>query len=52
MPTIDIHAADSAALHLAGLIEDRAARCGGEYDPELDDLEREFAELRCQFGQA
>jgi hypothetical protein len=52
MPTIDIHATESAVLHLAGLIEDRAARCGGEYDPELDELEREFAELRWQLGHA
>lgn len=44
--------APSTICDLAGLIEDWAARCGGEYDPFLDDLEREFAELRCQPGHA
>ena len=52
MPTIDHHDPDAAVLHLASLIEDLAARSGGEYDPVLDDLEREFAELRCQPGHA
>lgn len=52
MPTIDIHAARPSFSDLAGLIEERAARCGGAYDPALDDLEREFAELRCQSGHA
>ena len=52
MPTIDIHATESTAMHLAGLIEDWVTRSRGEYDPRLDDLEREFAELRCRFGPA
>ena len=52
MPIIHSHTAPSALFELAGLIEDMAARCGGEYDPALDDLEREFAELRCQPGHA
>ena len=52
MPTIDIHTAQPSFPDLAGLIEDLAARCGSAYDPALDDLEREFAELRCQFSHA
>lgn len=52
MQHIHSHITESAVMHLTGLIEDRTARCGGEYDPVLDDLEREFAELRCQFGNA
>lgn len=52
MPTIHHHDAPSAFFQLAALIEERAARCGSEYDPVLDDLEREFAELRCQPGHA
>jgi hypothetical protein len=52
MPTIHSHTAQSALVELAGLIEERASRSGGEYDPVLDDLEREFAELHCQFGHA
>ena len=52
MPIIHSHTAQSTICDLAGLIEDMTARCGGEYDPALDDLEREFAELRCQPGHA
>ena len=52
MPIIHSHAAPSALFELAGLIEDLASRRGGEYDPALDDLERDFAELRCQPGHA
>ena len=52
MPIIHSHTAPSALFELADLIEDMASRCGGEYDPVLDDLEREFAELRCQPGHA
>jgi hypothetical protein len=52
MPTIHHHDVQSAFFHLAALIEERADRCDGEYDPVLDDLEREFAELLCQFGHA
>ena len=52
MPIIHSHTAPSTICDLAGVIEDLAARRGGEYDPALDDLEREFAELRCQPGHA
>jgi hypothetical protein len=52
MPIVYSHTAPSALIELAGLIEDMAARRGSEYDPVLDDLEREFAELRCQPGHA
>jgi hypothetical protein len=52
MPTIDIHAARAEHSRLCDLIEAMDARLGGRYDPALDDLEREFAELRCQPGHA
>ncbi len=52
MPTIHHHDVTAAVFHLAALIEERADRSGDEYDPVLDDLEREFAELRCQPGHA
>jgi hypothetical protein len=52
MHTIDIHAARAERNRLCNLIEDLDARLGGQYDPALDDLEREFAELRCQPGHA
>ena len=32
------------------LIEDMDARLGGQYDPVLDDLYRDAAELRCQLS--
>lgn len=52
MPAIDIHAAESRYHSLLGLIEDMDARLGGQYDPALDDLEREAAELRWQLCHA
>ena len=52
MITIDIHAALAEHGRLCDLIEDLDARLGGRYDPALDDLEREAAELRCRFGHA
>ena len=52
MPIVHSHTAPSTICDLAVLIEDMASRLGGEYDPALDDLEREFAELRCQPGNA
>jgi len=52
MPTIDIHAAPARYLDLLDAIEAMDARLGGRYDPALDDLEREAAELRWQLRQA
>jgi hypothetical protein len=48
MPTIrDIHA---ESLRLASLLEELSAGCDPDFDTAYDDLEREFAELRLQFG--
>jgi hypothetical protein len=47
MQPIHSYTAPSTICDLAGLIEDLAACRGDAYDPVLDDLEREFAELRC-----
>jgi hypothetical protein len=52
MITIDIHAARAEHGRLCDLIEDLDARLGGRYDPALDDLEREAAELCWQLGHA
>ena len=52
MQTIDIHAAHAEHSRLCDLIEDMDARLGGRYDPALDDLQREAAELRWQFCHA
>jgi hypothetical protein len=49
---IDINAAQDAASRLAGIIENLAAGCDPEFDAVNDDLDREFAELRCQLGNA
>jgi hypothetical protein len=50
MQHIDHHTAQSAVLHLAGILEDLAAGCDHEFDAGYDDLDREFAELRLQLG--
>ncbi|HZW30523.1 MAG TPA: hypothetical protein VFF52_07410 [Isosphaeraceae bacterium] len=52
MQTIDIHAARAEHNRLCNLIEDLDARLGGQYDPVLDDLQREAAELRWQLWNA
>ena len=52
MPTIDIHAAPARYLDLLGAIEELDARLKGRYDPALDELEREAAELRWQLCHA
>jgi hypothetical protein len=52
MPIIDIHATQAEYLHLMGIIEDIDARLCGEYDPTLDDLERDAAEIRWQLCHA
>ena len=40
------HTFASYTLHYAPLIEELHAGCDPDFDPVLDDLEREFAELR------
>lgn len=52
MLTIDIHTVRAEHRRLCDQIEDLDARLGGQYDPALDDLEREAAELRWQLGHA
>jgi hypothetical protein len=47
-----LHAVQSNLFHLAGVIEDLAAGCDTDFDAAYDDLEREFAEVRCQLGNA
>ncbi len=50
MQTSQDHSVRSALYRLAGILEDLAAGCEPEFDMLYDDLEREFAELRCQIG--
>jgi hypothetical protein len=52
MMTFDIHTARAEHGRLCDLIMDLDARLGGRYDPALDDLQREAAELRWQLGHA
>jgi hypothetical protein len=52
MQTIDIRAVRAEHNRLCNLIEDLDARLGGQYDPVLDDLQREAAELRWQLCHA
>jgi hypothetical protein len=52
MPTIDIHAARTEHNHLCDLIDDMDARLGGQYDPALEDLQREAAQLHWQIWHA
>jgi hypothetical protein len=41
------HTTQYTLIELAGILEDLAAGCDHEFDAMYDDLEREFAELRC-----
>jgi hypothetical protein len=52
MHFIDTHAARAEYNRLWDLIEDMDARSGGQYDPVLDDLQREAAALRWELGRA
>jgi hypothetical protein len=52
MQTIDIHAARTEHSRLCNLIEDMDARLGGQYDPALDDVQREAAQLHWQICHA
>ncbi len=47
--TNDTHAIRSRLLILT---DELSAGCDHEFDSVYDDLEREFAELRCQLGNA
>ena len=44
------HNTPSTLYHLASLLDELSAGCDAEFDAGYDDLEREFAELRLQFG--
>jgi hypothetical protein len=46
----NIHDIYSESLRLARLLDDMSAGCDPDFDAAYDDLEREFAELRLQFG--
>ena len=52
MQHLHSHAAQSDIYHLAALLDDLSAGCDPDFDVSTDDLEREFAELRCQLGHA
>ncbi len=52
MQHIDTHAVRAEYNRLWDLIEDLDARSGGQYDPVLDDLQREAAALRWELAQA
>ena len=52
MPSIDNHAARAEHGRLCDLIEDLDARLGGRYDPALDDLKRDAAELHWHICQS
>ena len=45
-----IHDAQTAASHLAILLDELSVGCDPDFDAFYDDLEREFAELRLHFG--
>jgi hypothetical protein len=44
--------AQSAVSRRAGTLDDLSAGCDPEFDAAYDDLDREFAEFRCQLGHA
>ena len=46
----NIYDTHAVKTRFASLIEELAAGCDPEFDAANDDLEREFAELRCQLG--
>jgi hypothetical protein len=46
------HDSQSVTSRLVYLLDELSAGCDAEFDAAYDDLEREFAELRCQPGNA
>jgi hypothetical protein len=52
MQHTDIHAARAEYIRLLDIVETLDARSLGEYDPVLDDLQREAATLRWELAQA
>jgi hypothetical protein len=52
MQHIDTHAAHAELSRLWDRIEDLDARCGGQYDTVLDDLQQEAAALRWELALA
>jgi hypothetical protein len=45
-----IHNSQTVTSRFASLLDELSAGCDPEFDAANDDLEREFAELRCQLG--
>jgi hypothetical protein len=45
-----IHDSQTVTSRLASLLDELSAGCDAEFDAANDDLEREFAELRCQLS--
>jgi hypothetical protein len=52
MQHIDTHTAHAELYRLWDRIEELDARCGGQYDPALDDLQQEAAALRWELDLA
>jgi hypothetical protein len=46
------HDSQTVTSRILTLIDDLSVGCDSEFDAAYDDLEREFAELRCQPGNA
>lgn len=47
-----IHDSQTVSSRIASLIDELSAGCDPDFDTAYEELEREFAELRCQLGQA
>jgi len=47
-----IHDSQTVTSRLVRLIDELSAGCDPEFDSEYEELDREFAELRCQLGNA
>ena len=47
-----IHDTHAAGYHLVSLLDELSAGCDPEFDAAYEELDREFAELRLQFGSA
>jgi hypothetical protein len=52
MQFTDAHAIRAEYNRLWDVMESLHTRCGGEYDPLLDDLQQEVATLRWELAQA
>jgi hypothetical protein len=47
-----IHDVRTAMYHVTDLLDELSAGCDPEFDSEYEELDRQFAELRCQLGNA